>query len=310
MKRLAQICLATLAPAMALAGPFDASLPGRSELAAIPATDSRIRGWATGYVPAQTQRGPVDITEPAGVLASFGTPASALGPMDASVGGVTSINESTVMSLGDGGFITLTFDTPIVNGAGPDFAVFENAFNDTFLELGFVEVSSNGTNFFRFPTVSLTPLDAQIDMFDPLHDAIDPTNLDGFAGKYRVGLGTPFDLQRLVGVSALLDVNGVRYVRIRDVIGNISGTVADGTATQDSAAAYHYFGLSYSQNHLVNDPWLTDFPAGGFDLDAVAVLNTIPEPGAAWLFIGALACWAGQRQRGRSCPLARRPPLR
>ncbi len=305
----ALLCVA----ATAWAGPFDATISGRSELAAIPANDARIRGWATGYVAAQTFRGPLDITDPESPAAYFGAPTSALGPSDA-IGalGFPSTDPTKVISLGDGGYITLTFALPIANGAGPDFAVFENAFNDTFLELAFVEVSSNGSDFFRFPTVSLTPLSAQIDQGDPNHNAIDPTDIDGFAGKYRVGLGTPFDLQRLVGVSALLDVNGVRYVRVRDVIGYIGGSVAAGTATEDSAASYHYFGQSYGQNHLVNDPWPTDNGAGtgGFDLDAVAVLNVVPEPHAALLFIGALACWAGRRQGGRSCLRASLPPLR
>ena len=33
-----------------------------------------------------------------------------------------------VVSLGDGGSAILTFSSPIINGNGPDFAVFENAF--------------------------------------------------------------------------------------------------------------------------------------------------------------------------------------
>ena len=36
--------------------------------------------------------------------------------------------------VGDGGSAILTFDTPIANGPGFDFAVFENGFSDTFLE--------------------------------------------------------------------------------------------------------------------------------------------------------------------------------
>ena len=40
-----------------------------------------------------------------------------------------------VVSLGDGGSAILTFSSPIINGNGPDFAVFENAFDNTFLEL-------------------------------------------------------------------------------------------------------------------------------------------------------------------------------
>ena len=62
------------------------------------------------------------------------------------------------------GEITATFnEAPIVNGPGPDFATFENGFSQgwtspfIFAELAYVEVSSNGTDFIRFPTHSLTP---------------------------------------------------------------------------------------------------------------------------------------------------------
>lgn len=298
MKRAAALLAASLAPVFpAVAGPFNHAIIGREELAAIPADDPRIQGWATGHVATQTSRGPIDITDPDGEPATFGTPLNIRGPADAPASGPPSASGTGVISLGDGGYITASFDAPIRNGPGPDFAVFENAFIDTFLELAFVEVSSNGSNFFRFPSVSLTPLTAQVDQGDPDHDEIDATNIDGLAGKYRAGLGTPFDLQRLAGVSMLLDVNDVRFVRIRDVIGKIDGSVAGGTATEDTAAAYHYFGLSFASNHLINDPWPTDFPSGGFDLDAIAVLNAVPEPNAALLFAGGVATGARRRRR-------------
>ena len=57
------------------------------------------------------------------------------------------------------GYITLGFETGISNGDGYDFAVFENAFGgaaSVFAELGYVEVSSNGVDFARFDSVSLT----------------------------------------------------------------------------------------------------------------------------------------------------------
>ena len=57
--------------------------------------------------------------------------------------------DGTILSLGDGGEATLTFSTPISNGQGADFAIFENSFSATFLELGLVEVSSDGQNFVR-----------------------------------------------------------------------------------------------------------------------------------------------------------------
>src|SRR5690554_1645811 len=74
----------------------------------------------------------------------------------------------SVVSLGNGGSAVLSFENPIKNGEGPDFAVFENGFvdpeNDTvaFLELAFVEVSSDGAHFVRFPAISAIQTDTQI----------------------------------------------------------------------------------------------------------------------------------------------------
>ena len=101
--------------------------------------------------------------------------------------------DSRVISLGDSGVITLTFPHRIQNGVGPDFAVFENSFNSTYLELAFVEVSSDGNHFIRFPSTSLTPTVIQLG-----NDAImEATKIDNLAGKYKAGFGTPFDLELL-----------------------------------------------------------------------------------------------------------------
>ncbi|MDW8466691.1 MAG: hypothetical protein RML35_11150 [Chloroherpetonaceae bacterium] len=62
-----------------------------------------------------------------------------------------------LLSLGDGGEITLFFRRPIVNREGPDFTVFENAFyvgcdtNRVFAETAIVSVSRDGVNFVEFP---------------------------------------------------------------------------------------------------------------------------------------------------------------
>ncbi|HEY0262431.1 MAG TPA: hypothetical protein VGB95_05355, partial [Chitinophagales bacterium] len=77
--------------------------------------------------------------------------------------------ENGTISLGDGGVATLQFANAIYNGDGFDFAVFENGFTDTFLELAFVEVSTDGENFVRFPSISHTQIDSQIGSFGYLH---------------------------------------------------------------------------------------------------------------------------------------------
>tara|TARA_B100000809_G_scaffold11255_1_gene10548 strand:- start:7573 stop:8553 length:981 start_codon:yes stop_codon:yes gene_type:complete len=160
-----------------------------------------------------------------------------------------------VVSLGDAGSATLTFNGNITNGIGADFAVFENSFSDDFLELAFVEVSSDGINFFRFESVSLVSVDVQTSGFG----VTDATEIYNLAGKYRGQYGTPFDLDELNGISGL-DINAISHVKVIDVIGNINSTY-----------------VSYdSQNNPINDPWPTPFASGGFDLDAIGVINFIP----------------------------------
>ncbi|MCX6265847.1 MAG: T9SS type A sorting domain-containing protein [Bacteroidetes bacterium] len=161
-----------------------------------------------------------------------------------------------VVSLGDQGSAILGFDVPITNRDGPDFAVFENSFGNSFLELGFVEVSSDGLHYVRFPAVSLTQENIQVSTFD----TIDATKIHNFAGKYKHAYGTPFDLADIRD-SAGVDINNIINIRIIDAI----GCVQDSFATRDS------------QGHKVNDPWPTPFDTGGFDLDAIGVLHNTTE---------------------------------
>lgn len=196
--------------------------------------------WATGCT---VVRGPQDISNPGLGLASVGVQANVVG-----------MPNGNVLSLGDGGTATLTFAQPIINGPGWDFAVFENGFDDTFLELAFVEVSSNGTGFVRFPATSLTQTDTQIDGFG----AVDATKLNNLAGKYRAQFGTPFDLDELADAPGL-DVDAITHVRIVDVVGCI----------QDAYATHDHLG------NKVNDPWNTPFASSGFDLDGVGVIHQL-----------------------------------
>ncbi len=251
------ISISTIEGHHVLAGPF-APAAGQPGSTAIAYNDPSIVGWATSV--SSLVRGPQNIANPGGPLASFGAAADALGPAGTST--------TTVLSLGDGGSITLGFAQPITNGPGADFAVFENGLSDNFLELAFVEVSSDRTNFFRFPSVSLTPAGTQVGGFG----ALDTTNLYDLAGKYRVGFGTPFDLAELAGVSPLLDVNNVQAVRVVDVV----GTIDPQFATHDS------------QGNIVKDPYPTAFASGGFDLDGVGVIHQAPEP-TGWSLVAIAA---------------------
>jgi hypothetical protein len=268
------------------AGPFSpADGPGVTDSTGIAANDPQIDGnWATGVV--NFSPGPVEITDPNGAKASYGTAASALGPSDAAnatyAPGDTTI---PVVSLGDGGSITLSFAKPITNGPGADFAVYENGFlesgggaGDYYLELATVAVSSDGIHFFTFPSVSLTPTNltptsAQVGPYGTL----DPSNLYNLAGSEPAGYGTPFNLDDLAGVnSPYLNLDDITEVRVTDVIGNIDPSV--GPVTYDDATNPIFNGAYGDADHIINDPFPTDFSTSGFDLDAIAELNVLPEP--------------------------------
>lgn len=157
-----------------------------------------------------------------------------------------------VVSLGDAGEVILHFDGYIVDGPGADFAVFENSFSDFYLELATVEVSSDGEYYVPFNSISLTQSDSQVGTFGLL----DPSYIHNLAGKYRGLYGTPFDLNELSGIEDL-NINAITHVRIIDVVGVISGS-----------------NVSYdSEDHVINDPYPTAFGSGGFDLDALGIIN-------------------------------------
>ena len=225
-------------------GPFCGGV-GTDGCNAIAANDNQIVAWATNVV---VTRGPQNISNPNSPLASHGTDADAVGP-------ATMNNSMEVVSLGDGGSALITFERPIRNGEGPDFAVFENDNIGNFLELAFVEVSSDGEHFVRFPATSLTPTETQTGSFA----LTDPTFINNLAGKFRIGYGTPFDLAELAD-SANIDLDNIVYVRVIDVVGCIN----------PQYATYDAFG------HIVNDPWPTDFASSGFDLAGVGVIHQKP----------------------------------
>lgn len=219
------------------AGP--AETPGST---AMHRDSSAFVNWANAC---QLQLGLVDISNPFSGNAASGDANSPLGFPD-----------EMCVSLGDSGVATVTFSQAISNEPGPDFAVFENAFSDQFLELAFVEVSSDGVNFTRFPAISNTQTEIQIGPFSAVGDA---TLLNNLAGKYRANFGTPFDLEELSGTVGL-DLSAITHVRIIDVVGKISGD--------------H---VQYDSNgHPINDPYSTAFPSGGFDLDAIGVIHQQP----------------------------------
>ncbi len=220
--------------------------------------------WATG----------VESYQPApGVEVQWQTPEKALGPVTGQVADIVSLGDLDQSQISAGvppGRITFSFETGIRNGAGADFAVFENGFDNRggiFGELAYVEVSSDGVNFARFESDSLTgePVAAQ--------QVLDPTGIYNLAGKHRNNAferegeflggswGTPFDLETLANnplvTSGLVDINGIRFVRLVDIPG--TGSFLDATGDP------------------IYDPWPTTPPigSGGSDWDAIGVIHQI-----------------------------------
>lgn len=238
-------------------GPYCGAV-GTAGCEAVAADSSAIVAWATGCA---VERGWQDIATQ-GARVSYGADSMATGP-------VSLTDNLTVVSLGDGGTATLTFARPIENGNGPDFCVFENSFDDRFLELAFVEVSSDGETFVRFPATSLTQTDVQIGSIG----VVNPTFVNNLAGKYRMGYGTPFDLSEIAD-SLGVDVSHVTHVRIVDVVGSIN----EQYATRDAAG------------RIVNDPYPTESYSGGFDLAGIGVIHQ-SNVGVARVEAETLSVW-------------------
>ncbi|AKJ65611.1 hypothetical protein L21SP4_02386 [Kiritimatiella glycovorans] len=220
----------------------------------------------------------------------FSNPSAAEGPVSGD-----HANPVEVVSLGDldqeainagdpPGSIVLLFDAPIFDGEGQDFAVFENGFVNIsnaafFAELAYVEVSSDGVDFLRFPSVSLTS--------SPVgeYGGLQGQNVYNLAGKhgnaYDKSWGTPFDLSSLTNSAACasysdgvitttygatIDLNAITHIRIVDIPG--SGDFYD----EASSLTDPETGNPYPGHHPVYDAWHT-WGSGGFDLDAVGAIH-------------------------------------
>ncbi|MEL7038956.1 MAG: PEP-CTERM sorting domain-containing protein [Cyanobacteria bacterium J06592_8] len=281
-------------------GKIDSGIPGfvgDDELGNVTANNTvnpLFVSWATGYI---------NYLPTEGVLEQWQTPEQALGEVTGTSVDIVSLGELTTEQINSSvnpGEITLTFDRAIRNSEGADFAVFENGFGfaDTgnlFAELAYVEVSTDGVNFARFPSISLTP-----DQLDPIGQ-INPTQVYNLAGKHinngvvisedefvQTSWGTPFDLDVLAEIAQqdLVDLNNINFVRIVDIPGNGAFTDTEGNP--------------------IYDPWQTPIPgSGGFDLEAIGVINAqaVPEPSTALgILILSLSgiCLGRSQRRSRS----------
>lgn len=144
--------------------------------------------------------------------------------------------EIEVLSIGLGGEIILGKSTAIIiDGPGPDFTIFENAFknpinNKIFAEPAVISVSKDGINFIEFP--------------------YDYNSLIGCAGiSPTYGHENPYDPEVSGGDSFDLSdigIDSVKYIRIQDITIDI---------LNDKSHPYYVSILS------------------GFDLDAVVIHN-------------------------------------
>ncbi len=266
--------------------------------AAIPKTSAAFVSWATSVV---------NYLPTAGVSSAYQKSSNALGKADGSivslgdlystaapptVGAAPPFSDTGTAYSGnpydttDGfgfigidspGSITLAFNAAITNGEGADFAVFENGFasgSKLSAELAYVEVSTDGLTFARFAGVSLTGSAVGA------YGTIDPTDVYNLAGKNAAGYGTPFDLSTLATADAVLsgavNLSNINYVRLVDIPG--SGYFTD------------------SLGNPIYDSWVTK-GSGGFDLDAVGVVNQVPEPISALMTLAGIAALVFARRR-------------
>ncbi len=227
----------TLFAAATADGQF-APAAGKAGSTAIKADSSCFVNWA---IDCTVKKGLAQINLADSGYASVGTANAAIGQA----------LKNGVVSLGDGGSAVLYFNPPIEDQEGFDFAIFENAFLDTFLEFAHVEVSNDKINWIKFPSVSLTQTTKQIDPFGYTY----PENISNLAGKYKMPYGVPFDLSELKDSQNYQTT--FQYVRITDVVGSINPV----------------FGTKDSKGNMINDPWPTPFASSGFDLDAVGVIH-------------------------------------
>ncbi len=281
------------------------------------------RGWATEVVSYQPAPG---------LAGQWTDPSMALGPATGSNIDIVSLGHLNQQQISQGlppGQITLSFAEPIRQGWGYDFVVFENAFissadwsnnslaGQMFAELAFVEVSSNGVDFVRFPSVSLTP------ELVGRYGTIEISNVYNLAGKHPnangICTGTPFDLKEIGDdpdvVSGLVDINDIKYVRIVDVPG--SGDFHDDAVLHIDSGTWPVWDF-YADNHPIYDAWdasTAPDPSGGFDLEAVGVLreqeyaadidlNGVVDVVDFELFISALDSRFGESEWITRCDLA------
>ncbi len=278
--------------ATVLGGPYRekgiSSYTGPDHKPAVPTDPNAVvnpifRGWATDYLSYEPTP-----YKPQRYLFWF-DPLKALGLSltdtdDVYTASLGDLTQTEIESCVPPGQITLTFTETIRDQKGYDFAVFENGFHSLgdnyYCELGYVEVSSNGTDFARFPSVITTGVP---DTNMPAYYAFDITKVYNLAGKhpnlFSEGAapdqltGTPFNLSDAANepnvLNSLVDLNSISYVRIVDIPGN--GSFYDNANKLIDPCTWPNWNY-YDANHPIYDSWPT-LGSDGFDLEAIGVFH-------------------------------------
>jgi hypothetical protein len=225
-------------PPDASVGPADGGPAPEDPIDGSAALDAGVLGDAAGLPeqPLPYAEGVLEFMP--GTNAGFGEvdfPDIVLGPPRGAGSGAGSLH---VLSLGVGGSIALDFGArAIVDGAGPDFVVFENAFwpggdqSQVFAVPGEVAVSEDGESWHVFPC-------------NP--QATGEARFAGCAGvtptlRYDAAELLPLDPEQSGGDAfdlAELGLESARYVRVRDLSG--SGTSNNAGFDLDAIGLIHY----------------------------------------------------------------------
>ena len=219
---------------------------------------------------------------------------NALGPPS---GGGLFLGSTHAASLGVAGWTVLQLDEPALDGPGTDLIVCENPFfvsgapETAFVEALFVEVSTDGNTFARFPAEYGGPA-----VQAPPFAGVDPAWYFGFAGVLPVsadpakgvdplhvvhGGGDAFDLGDLTDDPAVLagdvDLFDIRYVRLVDVRSGVDtddlGTIVYDAGLDANASAD--IDALVAVNTLVN--LVPQRPAVELELDSSGFLHLVIE---------------------------------
>ncbi|HVY69882.1 MAG TPA: hypothetical protein VHH73_08125, partial [Verrucomicrobiae bacterium] len=188
-----------------------------------------------------------------------------LHPVSGNVFDVVSLGDLSAADITKGvapGSLTVKFDQPVGDGPGPDIVIFGNAFQlakstRVFAKLAYVEVSTDGVLFARFPSVDTNPRPAGAGWPYITSDATKIYNLFGKAvNAYGPSWGNPFDLHDLalhpLAQNGAVNLQNIRYVRLVAIPG--SGSYQD------------------SFGNPIYCPWPT-YGSPGPEVQAVGLLN-------------------------------------